>query len=477
MNPMLTLFELIPRYDWFRIAKCTPAILCGAFAATLAILCMVDDETIGRYAEEAHRQFVAKDYASARVCLERLAQMQPDQPEVRFGLAMALEAVGKSGRAAAIVRSLAPLDQRGFAPAHLWQAKQELRGTPSVRPDRATAEKHLLFVVRAEPENPEANGLLGDLYYQTGRFALAEPCLRKAARDRPELLFLLANIASSRGKRDEVRAHAGVARTIFRARAERHPDDREARGFWAAAAMLQDDFSGAVEILRAGLARDDGSFYHQALARVYLAHSDALARDPKASLGDRLELLETGLKHNPADPALLDRLVAIIRTGGAEAERGQATLQSLLARGQAPELVHFALGLAAWERHEPAQARLHLEQASRIAPQMPTVANNLAWVLAHSEPPDLSRGLKLIDQAIERWPDQPQCRGTRGSILAKLRRWKEALPDLEAGLRAKPDDNDLHRELATTYENLGEPDMAAEHRRRAGGPPRPASGS
>ena len=110
---------------------------------------------------------------------------------------------------------------------------------------------------------------------------------------------------------------------------------------------------------------------------------------------------------------------------GVEADRGLATLQALLARGQATELVHFALGIAAWERGKPEQARIHLEQASRIAPQMPSVANNLAWVLAHAEPPDLPRALRLVDQAIERWPDQPRCRGTRGYILVKMRRWKE----------------------------------------------------
>ena len=57
-----------------------------------------------------------------------------------------------------------------------------------------------------------------------------------------------------------------------------------------------------------------------------------------------------------------------------------------------------------------------------------------------------------------------------------MQRWKKALPDLEAALRAKPDDNDLHRELAETYENLGEPDMASEHRRQAGSPGRSGGG-
>jgi predicted Zn-dependent protease len=94
-------------------------------------------------------------------------------------------------------------------------------------------------------------------------------------------------------------------------------------------------------------------------------------------------------------------------------------------------------------------------------------ANNLAWLLAAGEKPDLPRALTIINQVLERWPGEPLYRETRGEILVKLQRWKDALPDLQGATVVKPDDAKLHKMLAETYEHLDAPGLAAEHRRRA----------
>jgi len=63
-------------------------------------------------------------------------------------------------------------------------------------------------------------------------------------------------------------------------------------------------------------------------------------------------------------------------------------------------------------------------------------------------------------------------------ILARLGRWRDALPDLEAALADSPDDVELHQSLASAYESLGDLDMAARHRRAAvPGSPKPARSS
>jgi predicted Zn-dependent protease len=99
---------------------------------------------------------------------------------------------------------------------------------------------------------------------------------------------------------------------------------------------------------------------------------------------------------------------------------------------------------------------------------MPAFVNNLAWVLANGKDADLPRALKTIDPAVERWPGDPHLRATRGEILVKLERWKEALPDLEAAVKSDSGNAALHRFLAETYEHLDAPAMAVEHRKRAG---------
>jgi hypothetical protein len=48
-----------------------------------------------------------------------------------------------------------------------------------------------------------------------------------------------------------------------------------------------------------------------------------------------------------------------------------------------------------------------------------------------------------------------------------MKRWKEALADLEADLPFEANNPDVHRDLAAAYTALGLPDQAAEHQRRA----------
>src|SRR5205807_634534 len=97
----------------------------------------------------------------------------------------------------------------------------------------------------------------------------------------------------------------------------------------------------------------------------------------------------------------------------------------------------------------------------------PLVANNLAWALAFSEPADLSRALELAETALQRAPGEARFRSTRGQILAKLGRYKEARPDLEEGLKVYGTDAKLLMTLSDTCARLGDAKQAAEYKKKA----------
>ena len=59
---------------------------------------------------------------------------------------------------------------------------------------------------------------------------------------------------------------------------------------------------------------------------------------------------------------------------------------------------------------------------------------------------------------------------TRGRILVRQGRWKEALASLEAALPALPDSRELHGDLATAYAALGSRELAKQHRRLEAAP-------
>jgi predicted Zn-dependent protease len=129
--------------------------------------------------------------------------------------------------------------------------------------------------------------------------------------------------------------------------------------------------------------------------------------------------------------------------------------------------VHLLLGTDAALRGAHDQAELHLSRAREMDRHMAIAGNNLAWAMAHREPPELEKALALIDAIAAQWPNVAAIRDTRGQILVKLGRDREALVDLEAALPRMRGEMNLHRALATAYANLGQQELAAEHRRLA----------
>src|SRR5262249_43417847 len=137
------------------------------------------------------------------------------------------------------------------------------------------------------------------------------------------------------------------------------------------------------------------------------------------------------------------------------------------------------------------QARVHFERAFDLEPSMLLAANNLAWLLAHEEPTErirvlgavlgsgaartqsypeaanLQRALDMIENVVKQAPKQPSFRETRGQILVKLGRWKEAVSDLEFALPLLPNKRPIHLSLAKAYQELGLAELAQEHRKLA----------
>jgi tetratricopeptide (TPR) repeat protein len=462
----------LTRRPWFlrRFLAGLPALLATAAFAWLCVAMATLDPQQARSAAlaRANQYFEQKDYRAARVGYERVARTGDESVGLsRFRLSLCLDELGEADRATKILDGLATTSRPGFAPAHVRQAIRlwpRAIGSASVR---GIVETHLLLACKSDPESSEVNAMLGEFYLATGRPAVAEPYLLKAATDRPDLYLELASIAGARGLGPRARDLAKTALEAFRARLDADPGDPIARLLCAEALVRLRDFPAAVAMLRqAARARPDRRF-PPALANTYLAWADDLARENLDNIGGQFELLGKGLAADPTNLKLLDRFSALIRAGGDHGARAREALQALVATGKATGAVRYALGLDAWESGRKAEALLHWSEAARLDPSVPAFANNLAWALAIAPEPDLPRALTLIDQVVAQFPNDPRFRETRGQILAKLNRWKEALPDLQSALSVYPNSRELHGILAEPYDHLDAPGMAAQHRRRA----------
>jgi tetratricopeptide (TPR) repeat protein len=328
-----------------------PAVLALVTIGAVTVLARTGREARLRvaYSGEGARLLEARNYSAAQVCYLRLLGFDAASPEYRFGLARAEGGMGRTGRAEALLRALAPTDRPGHAPAQFEAARRLLdRPTADPRALRA-AELHLRNGLRSQPDSGAGNVLMARVYLATGRL------------------------------------------------------------------------KEAVAILEHGLDLTGAPGYRTALAEVYLARAERQDGQTTEgeSLGTQLALLESGLIQDPRNARLLNRFAELIQLDGPGASRRRGALRALLVRGRATAGVHLALAVDAREQGDLRVARSHFAHATRLAPRMKVVANNLAWVLADSPSPQLTRALNLINLAVEQNPDDLRLRETRDAILAK----------------------------------------------------------
>ena len=509
------------------LLKGLPAVLgvVGVGVVAGMIFFTSQDQRIQRYQQQGGAALQAGNAALAQICFERLAQLDAGRPEFRFWLALAVQTQGESEyreavkaeqagnleqaktyaerartqfeRAAAMMGQLAAPDKQGHAPAHIWWA-QRLIATRN--PSAVTVgEMHLRRALQEQPDNAAANALMGQVLLATNRADQAEKPLRKALPAQPALNLDLARLYAAKGDKELAKAHGEKARHHFKDQADANVDNHAARAQWHEACLFLGDFPGAVRVLEEGLRLSNNASYRPALARAFVLWSDAVARlgktdekekkeppdkalkiDEATRLTSRIGLLERALQYDFGNATALTRLVELTHSkDGAEAEKARVTLRSLLAAGKHQATIHLVMGMDAQRNGQIPEAREHFEQAYKLSPDMPIVVNNLAWTMAFADKPDLKGALELIEGALKKQPANARFRETRGQVLVKMGKYQDALPDLEAGLRVMSGNRELHRALAETYRELGNPAMADEHRRLAGagpeavGPPAP----
>lgn len=368
---------------------------------------------------------------------------------------------------AATLRALAPTDRAIFAPAHLWQAIQALSTASPSKDDLEFAQTHLQHTLKLNPDDINAHRLLGEIHFSQGRWQEALPHLLKAIEHSPRHKLMVAKACGMLKDQPRMVRYAEEARQYFSEQSLVVPNDPKIRLEWAEAAMLLDRFDVSAKVLQEALKLKDEPAIQRALARVFTAWFDALERTKNPDRQFQFELIATGIVTYPDEPLLFDRLLKLLLSPDTVATGVRAFLNKNIVEGRAIGLSHLLLGAEAFESGQPEQAKTHLERAFDALPNADLIANNLAWLLAFAEPPQLDRALELIEPVVERNSTSARFRDTRGQILLKLDRPKEALADLEFALPALSENALLHNSLADCYDKLSIPDLATKHREAA----------
>lgn len=462
-------------WRWFIISIPAQLIAVAIIVGTVRAHWAKDRVLSRSYAQRAVKHYEAKDYQRSEMLYRKAIQYQPHSQSLRFGHALILNEMDQTQEAFHVMQEIAPLDEeeKGYPDAHFWIAQALLLGHVEAPNSATLAEKHLRSVLRYIPGHIGSHRLMWRLAMQFRNGPAALKHLPHIVDKFPGDRIHYATILQAAKRTEEAHTQATVCfgyyqREILGRQHEGEPPAASEWLNWAKAAVILERYTVATNILEQALKScEEKKLIRHGLSTVFVRWTEKLDKNPDPSIREQLKLLDRGLRVAPDNPLLLKRVALLLGRDDAADGIARKLLQKSLAEGTAPALVHFLLGTRKAAESSMADAESHLEQALSLNPNTPVVLNNLAWVLAtRAENPDYSRALDLANQAVKLRPFNAHYHETRGQVLFKLGRWKEAITELEKALTQLKDRPEIHKSLAVAYRKIGNDPVASEHRHR-----------
>lgn len=266
-------------------------------------------------------------------------------------------------------------------------------------------------LVRDDPENPAYPLLLGRLLRERGRFADAREAFRQSLElqpGNPVSLFQLVDLelAATNAPAAMATVQTELARTNTAALRFLEGRVLAAQRLWPEAEVA----------LQKALDLDAGfSSAYQLLAGIYLANTNL------AGAARELEAM-TSRKTNDVRSIML-------------------------------------LGTVYDQMGQPQKASEKYEEILRLQPSFSPALNNLAYVYSERLP-NLDRALDLAQQARRLAPEDPAVADTLGWVLYRRGNYLEALPLLVEAAEKQPDTAEIFYHLGMTRYMLGQPEAA-----------------
>lgn len=465
-----TLFSDLDRERTLKLASSLPALIVSMIVIGVSANALLRREAIdSSYRQAGSEAIDRQEFEKAKPFYGRLVSSGKYARDLdRLNWAIVLTKTGQVERAKSVLDSLAPDESIGFAPAHRVKALTLLTTLGGkVDVDILTRVRHHLER-SDEQKSVEIQNGWAIYYLAIGQSENAIRYMEGAAEINPEYFVTIASIYESYGNESGKDRTLEKAKTIYEKILDKDPLNHSVRILLSAVLVKQNREEQAEQNLKVGVQLQPNQKIMNALSDFYLMRHDRSVYGGKP-FEDQLEFLQTALTFDPNHLPVYERLITQSRihmeTEGFE--KIQNMLEESIVSGKSTALSHFALGNLMFLKGDFKDSQFHMERAYELDAKFLVIANNLAWLLAHNENPELDRAYELIKGVVERRPDDARFRDTLASVLMKLGKTDEALTEFERALPGVQDKKSIHEKLAVLYDQAGKKNLAELHRKKA----------
>jgi tetratricopeptide (TPR) repeat protein len=391
----------------------------------------------------------------------------------KLNLAISLSRVGNKDRSHEILNSLAPGPGKGtpgFAPAHETLAI-------SIAKELNNPNSLLLKVLRwhlecsGDSRSNAINNAWATYYLAVGDQQGALAHLKLAAEVHPEYLLVVAEIYRSQGNELSRKAALKDAAVIFKDRLSSNSDSLKIRIAYSNILFQLGQFKSAEQVLLQDQKMTNEPELRTACAHLYLSQYQQIKSDFAKEVNpvEQFDLLSKSLAQDINHLPTYQELMKAYRESRANDQRNFIVemLRKHVSENDSVALAHLSLSNILWIQGKLKESKSHMENAFLLDSKFAFVVNNLAWMLAHGDPPELDRACELAKQVVELNPNDGRFRDTLATILMKQNNHSQALAEFQKAISTADDKKSIHRKMAEIYRALEKHELANQHQHKA----------
>ena len=297
---------------------------------------------------------------------------------------------------------------------------------------------------------------------QKGDLEKAILLAKKAVAVQPDSNVQLARLYERAGREESLRECAYSIEEHFGKRLKTPSEKDSDRLAVAEARKLTGRLDEAAAVLSEGLVINEARpKLRRALSEIeLLQYSKSVSREPGGRFTADLALLEKAAQTDPNNPNISLEIAKLQPMRIDPTKNLKDVLKNQIRQGITNVAAYTVLAEAFYRSGYMKDAIQFWEFALRKEPKNVVVMNNLALVLAKSNPENLTRSIDLLNLANSLSPADPEILDSLGQVLMQAKRYKEAINKFEAAIGLDKTRVSTREKVIEAYKAIGMEDMA-----------------